>query len=357
MVRFTSVRSLCRFSILAMAFLLLTAARPAAALTVPPLDSASPFAEYGMGYSDGDLYLHTGDTIHRLGQDGGGNDQWQPHVTGLESAFASGPRAYEGAFATAPGGRAAVAFGFTDGGVLTVDLAATTTAEVPALDTDNLFSLAGAPDGTFYGMKAFFDLNTFTFNATQIVHIDPVTGNVDVVVDELSPGEFSGGLVVDDDGNLYASTFFSAFPAPVGTATIWKLSAAELALPNPTPLVIGSAATNGANAMAVNSLGDLFFASQTGIGVLRNGASSAETFFGDLTLDPFSGPTAFRISNALTVDPATDELLFIDRSGQTPTLVRLPSIVNGVVVVPEPGSAMLLGAAGMVLAGRLRRRV
>ena len=81
---------------------LLVTGASAAGLTTPPKDSSSPFAEFGLGFSQGRLYLHTGNSIYRLGQDAGGNDQWQLRLTGIESAFAGGLRGFEGAFAPSP---------------------------------------------------------------------------------------------------------------------------------------------------------------------------------------------------------------------------------------------------------------
>ncbi len=324
----------------------------ALAVVLPPLDSSSPFAEYGLGFSQNHLYLHTGDSIYRLGQDAGGNDEWQLRFSGIESAFAGGLRGFEGDFATSPNhGTAAISMGFTDGGVLHVDLNSGATVEISTLDTANIFSLAGSPDGSFAGMNAFFDTTTFTFNATQIVAIDPVTATHDVLKQELAPGEFSGGLVFDELGNLYISTFRSIFPS--GEATFYFISAADLQSPSPAVVELGTAPTNGANSLAVNSDGDLFFGSQTGIGVLRAGATIAETFFGDLTEDIFAGPTNFNITGGLAIDPLTDELLFIDRSGQTADLTRLVTVTQ-TAPVPEPTAMFTLGLAALVFTRRSR---
>ena len=332
-------------------------ANTATAAVLPPLDSSSPFAEYGLGFSQNRLYLHTGDSIYRLGQDAGGNDEWQLHIAGLESAFSSGLRGFEGDFATAPNhGMAAISMGFTDGGVLHVDLNNATTSEITTLDTANIFSLAGSPDGSFAGMNAFFDAGTLTFNATQIVAIDPVTGSHSVLIQEAAPGEFSGGVAFDEQGNLYLSTFVSTFPNPVGVATFYFVAAADLKAGSLAPgdmVTLGTATTNGSNSLAVNDRGDLFFASQTGIGVLRAGAAAAETYFGDLTEDIFAGPTSFLITGGLAIDPRSEELLFIDNSGQAAQLTRLPTLVDA-TPVPEPITLFTLGFAALLFTRRPR---
>ncbi len=310
------------------------------ALPEPPaLDSGSAFAEYGLGFSGSELYLHTGNTIYRLGQGSGGNDEWQVHLPNLGDAFNPPHTNFEGAFATSPINTAAVSAGFP-GGVLLVDLNNPANAmNVPDLSAANVFSLAGNANGDFFGVHAFFDTNTFVFNATQVIQIDGATGDVSVLIDELAPGEFSGGIAFDQDGNLFVSTFVSTFPDPVGTTTLFRIAADQLDEVAPTVEMLASGESNGSSTLVLNSAGDVFFSSQTGIGLLRNGASEFETFFGDLSQNPFDGSATFDIERPIVIDPGTQELVFIDNTGAAPAFVSLPTLSN--VAVPEPATAML----------------
>lgn len=333
-----------------------TMASKTQALPEPPaLDSGSPFAEYGLGFSGSELYLHTGNTIYRLGQDGSGNDEWQSHLPNLGNAFGSPHTNFEGAFATAPGNRAAISAGFP-GGVLLADLNNPASAtNVSGLEFANVFSLAGAANGDFYGVNAFFDAGSGTFNATQVIKIDGTNGNVSVLVDELSPGEFSGGIAFDADGNLFVSSFVSTFPNPVGTTTLFRIAADQLDETMPTIQTLASGASNGSSTLIVNAAGDVFFGSQTGIGVLRNGSSNIETFFGDLTQNPFDGSATFDIERPLAIDPVTQELIFIDQTGAAPAFVALPTSAINNLPIPEPATAMLtMFALGGMLMGRRR---
>lgn len=324
------------------------------ALPAPPAFDASPnpccgvsFAQYGLGFSGSDLFIHTGDTLYKLGLDSGGNEEWQVHLPNIQDAFSGPTRVFEGGFATSPVGTAAISMGFNDGGVLLVDLAdPASTSEVTALNFSNVFSLAGAPNGDFFGMVALSDFSTLT----QLVRIDGGSGDVEVILNEVDPGSASGGMAFDVDGNLIASSFDFVN----GKANFFRVDAADLGNPMVTASLIASVDSNGNSNVVANAAGDIFFISETGVGVIRKGSTVLEPFFGDLTLSPFGG-APISLSSALAIDPVTQELILIDRSNADPVFVRLATgATTG--AIPEPSSALLalFGLAGLAMG---RRRV
>ena len=162
---------------------------------LPVKDSTASFgSNYGLGFSDGLLYLHTGDSIYTVDISDQADPKFSMHMNGLESAFAGGQRAFEGGFATRPGQSAAVSMGFSDGGVLVIDLSAKTTVIVPDFDSDssdddNVFGLAASPiTGGFYAVWA--SRSFAPVDATKVYKITPST-LVTVLVEDVDNGHNS----------------------------------------------------------------------------------------------------------------------------------------------------------------------
>ncbi len=329
-----------------------TAPLAIAGIVLPAKDSTAAFGNnYGLGFSNGDLYLHTGDSIYVLQDDGAGGQTFNLHMSGLESAFTGFRRAFEGTFATAPNGQALVSMGFTDGGVLLIDLAAKTSRVVPDFDgdgqdNDNIFSAAGRSDGTFFAnwvSPAFFPVD-----ATKVYRIDPVTLGTALVKD-VNPGKNSGGMAFDSHGNLIAGTFEpqGTFPDPVGTASYFRIAADQLDQANPQVDTLGTGSANGNAFVATDADDNVYFNTTTGIGVLRAGETVAQNFFGDIT-DPNLFFTPQITLEGLAFDPLTNSLFFAQKFSNGFELVSL--------VVPEPGTASIVFMLATAMAVQLRRR-
>ncbi len=326
-----------------------------AGIVLPAKDSTAAFgSNYGLGFSNGELYLHTGDSIYVLQDNGPGGQTFNLHMTGLETAFTGARRAFEGTFATAPNGHALVSMGFSDGGVLLIDLANKTSRVVPDFDgdgqdNDNIFSAAGQSDGTFFA--TWVSPSFFPVDATKVYQIDPVTLGTTLVTDP-NPGQNSGGMTFNPDGDLIVGTFIpeGTFPDPVGTASYFSIEANQLGQPNPQAQSIGTGSTNGNAFLTTDNDGNIYFNTTTGIGVLGVGESQAKNFFGDIT-DPdlfgLSGPPQITIEG-LAFDPLTNNLFFAQKVGSGFELVSL--------TVPEPSTAAALVLLVFVNASRLRRR-
>lgn len=325
-----------------------------ALVVAPPKDSTALFGSYyGLGFSDGELYLHTGNSIYVLDRSGGETPSFRLYMTGLEFAFGGPRRGYEGAFAAGPGGKALVSMGFTDGGALLVDLATRTTRVVPDFDgdgsnDDNIFSATVGAEGRIYAMWA--SRRFFPVDATKVYAIDPVTLETRLVAD-VNPGEYSGGLALDSQGNLYAGTFVAGqFPNPVGTAKLFLLNAGEL---NGNGLarasLVGGGASNGNIWTVVDRKGSVFIGTPTGIGVLRPGSTKIRNFYGNITDEGlFSNPKF--ILEGLAYDPVNDRIAFLET--EKGTVQYVPKVLP----VPEPASLAML-IVGVICCSSRRKRV
>ena len=316
---------------------------------LPPKDGGSAFSSgHGLGYSEGVLYLHTGDTIYTVDVTDPNDPLFTSHMTGLRSAFGGGPRAFEGSFATAPGGAAMVNMGFTSGGVLSVDLDAKTTAPVLDFDDDNIFSTAGRADQTFYA--TFVDPNFTTF--TLLYHIDPNTLATQQVVDSAAgTGDASGGLAFDSNGDLIAGTFDFLS----GAANFFRIDAADLAafetsMTIPPVVQIGSGAANGTVNIVVDQNGLIFFNTTTGIGLLDPAASTVQNFYRDI-LDPnLFNYDGFKLPlNGLAYDGANHQLVFAEYD------FDLEQYDLVFLAVPEPTTYAVFLIAGLTTLLRVRQ--
>jgi hypothetical protein len=241
-------------------------------------------------------------------------------MNGLESAFSGGQRAYEGSFATGPGQSAAVSMGFSDGGVLVIDLNAKTADVVPdfdgdSSDDDNVFALAASPiNGTFYAVWAS---RLFApVDATKVYKIEPGT-LVTTLIKDVDNGHNSGDLAFDAAGNLFVSSFepTGTFPDPTGTTRMWRVNAADLDDPNPNAVLLASDQTNGSVFLKVDQHGNVVLNTTTGIGVAASGASTIENIYGDiLDLNLFGPPVTAQPPDAtlegLAYDLVRDQIVF-----------------------------------------------
>lgn len=308
---------------------------------LPPKDSGASFgSHHGLGFSDGVLYLHTGDTIYTVDLTDPNDPLFTSHMSGLRSTFGTGAaRAFEGGFATAPGDAAMINMGFTDGGVLSVDLNAKTIVVVADFDADNVFSTAGRIDHTFYAMWSDPNLTTSTF----LYHVAPNTLSTQQMVDPAS-GDASGGMAFESNGDLVAGTFDFIN----GDAKFYRISAADLATFEsvgavPTAMLLGSGSANGNVNVVVDRDGLVFFNTTTGIGLLDPSEPTVLNFYHDI-LDPnLFNYDGFKLPlNGLAYDELNHQLVFAEfNSGiDNYELAFLP--------IPEPTVAAILLAAGVV---------
>ncbi len=320
---------------------------------LPAKDSGASFgSDHGLGFSDGALYLHTGDTIYSVNVTDPNDPLFTSHMTGLRSAFGGGVRAFEGSFATAPGDAVMINMGFTSGGVLSVDLDAKTTAPVLDFDDDNIFSTAGRADHTFYAMWS--DPNFTT--STLLYRIDPNTLATQQAADPAAgTGDASGGMVFESDGDLIAGTFDFIN----GDAKFFRINAVDLATfesvgTMPPTSLIGGGSANGNVNVVVDKDGLIFFNTTTGIGLFDPAGPSAQNFYGDI-LDPnLFSYDGFKLPlNGLAYDEPNHQLVFAEFNGGIDNyeLVFLP--------VPEPtsGASLLVSCTVVLAALRPSRRV
>jgi len=329
----------------------LASAGSAAALSLPPQDSGNFFP---VVKSDGGvLHAYTGDRIWQLDDSDPGNPQFVEVVSGLSFFGAeTAPRTTDGIF-DVRNGVAASAPGFA-GGLKITDVGTSTTQEVAALDTANLFSVAVAPGGDVYAQRVAPD---FSVN-TELIRVDGSTLAVETVVPELKPGDFSGGLTFDAAGNLYASTF-GDLTFPTGTATFFKIAADELDEVNPAVELLGTIeGINGAGSLAVDAAGNLYYSSFTAVSQFL-GDGQFEVLFGDPTENAF-GASTFAVDPGLAYDATTDSLVFSGRNttqSNSNSLVTLPNVSGegDAASVPEPATMAAGLAALAALCGRRRR--
>ena len=335
------------FSIVTAAVLLTS---PAWADTMPAKDSSSLYpTNYGLGYSDDVLYLHTGDSIYRVDATDPADPSFSQVIGGLQSAFPDydqfGERWFEGGFATAPGGKAFVSFGASHGGALLVDLTHPTTTAVADFDTANLYSAAGQADGDFYTMFVDPDWT----NPTQVYRVDGQTGNATYATDP-STDPASGGMAFDAEGNLYVGTL-NYLTSP-NTVHFFRIDAEDLAIYEagggaPGATALGGSEANGNGQMVVDHEGNIYFNTTTGIGRFDPLTGQTSTLYGDL-LDPnlftYGNTTPY---SGLAYDAAGDRLVFGEYDAD------LGGYELRFVAVPEPaGAAVLLLGAAMLLRRR-----
>lgn len=322
-------------------------AATAHATLLPAKDSSSPFGNnYSLGFSDGVLYLYTGNSIYQVDRTDPDNPVFTLHMTDLEQAFDGPTRAAEGGMAIADNGQAFIPFGFTSRGVLKVDLNAKTTQEITAYDETNIYGAAGRADGNFYAQAEAEDGSTST-------RIDRVTPGLTVTTDVADPQDLSsGGMAFDSAGNLIVGTF----DWMNGQANFYRITATELAAfesnsTTPTLTFLGSGAANGNGTLLVDKDGLIFFNTTTGIGMLDPDTGNVTNFFRDI-LDPDLFTYANLPLNGLAYDPDTHELIFAQYN-ETLAGYELTS-----VIIPEPATAlMVLGVAAWLGVRRRHYRV
>ena len=310
--------------------------------------SYSFFYSYGLGYSDGNLYVHTGNTIYQFNPN---NQLFTSVATNLESAFPSNPgpspRPFAGGFATGPGGQAMVTFGYPDGGVLAVNLSNGQAQSVPALDTANVYSGASNTAGRFIGVLTTSDYSV----STRLEDVNTGTLTAQDIVD-VAPGATiaSGGLAFDSAGNLVVGTLdYSS-----NTVAFYQISASELAAyyasgTTPSYTLLGQGTANGDGNIVVANSGDIYFDTTTGIGVLNHETGTVSNFLGDI-----NDPNLFNYGmtppyQGLAYNPTTNQIVFAQEVGTG------SSYTLSFVTVPEPASLLLLCAGGLLLAGRRGR--
>ena len=323
---------------------------------IPAKDASSEFAAYDLGFSDGDLYLYSGDSIHLVDFTNPMDPKFSLHMSGLESAFGGERRSFDGSFATGPGGKAAVAMGFTSGGVLLVDLNEKTTSVLPDLngddENDNVFSMAASSEGTFY---ATWVSRSFTpVDATKIYQIDPDTG-IGTLVEDVDPGRNSGGMAFDPFGNLLATSFepTGAFPDPTGKLRLFRVPNGDLSDADPNAISLASGSANGSSFLAVDDDANVFFNTMTGIGLIANGSSVATNFFGNIQDPNLFGPPftddPATLLEGLAYDAADNRLVFtrlVDNDTNAYELVFMN--------VPEPATLAIVVGGGLVMVRRSR---
>lgn len=321
-------------------------ASPATLLAAPlPLrDTTSEFGvNYSLGFSDGTLYVYTGDSIYIADLSDESDPSFSLHMSGLESAFGGEVRRSEGVMVTAPGGRALISFGFSDRGVLAVDLGAKTTQPIAAYDTANIYSAAGRPDGTFYVQNAV---------GTTPNQVDRVAPDLTVTPGVADPADLaSGGMAFDALGNLYVGTFDYNLSSPIGEAHFYRISAADIAAfeadgTTPTLEFLGSGASNGNSSMVAGDNGLLYFTTTTGIASFDPSTGLIDEVYLSV-VDPDIYAYEFEPLNALAYDTVTDRLVFAEHVGGGAYELRF-------LAVPEPSMAMLLAPAVLVAFRRTR---
>ena len=173
-----------------------------------------------------------------------------------------------------------------------------------------------------------------------------------------SPGDASGGLAFDVDGNLFVGTFTpGAFPDPIGDARFFRISATDLAAfasdgTAVTATFLGQGSANGNGTIVVTRNGQIFFNTSTGIGRFEPLKRQVTNFYRDiLDRDLYDLDSAKLPLNGLAYDFSTDQLVFAayDTPSDAYHLVFLD--------VPEPASSILLFIAllSAVTLGRHRR--
>ena len=328
--------------------ILLSTAHILSADPLPAKDSGATFgSHHGLGFSDGTLYLHTGDTIYSVDATHPADPSFTLHMNGLRSAFAGPPRVFESGFATADGGHALVSMGFTDGGVLAIDLVGKTTQFVSDFDIDNIFNAAGRVDGTFYAMRVDPGFATSTF----VYHVDPSTHATDAVVDPAAgTGDASGGMTFDASGNLLVSSFdFTNGRANFYSVLASDLLGFESQGTTPPVTLLGGGPANGNYNIVVTSNDTIFFNTTTGIGQLNPATGTVSNIYRDIldpdlfNYDPFKQPL-----NGLAYDVAMDHIVFAEFND------TLDAYELVWLAMPEPTGLMSFGLALVISLSRRR---
>lgn len=316
---------------------------PVSAIILPGKDSDNTFSSYSMGLYDGSLYLTTGDSLHRLNLTDT-SAGFTSVITGLQSTLDHKP-SFDGGMAINDHGTALLWMGY-EGGVLQVDLTGSTATVVGDFNQDenpdNVFSAAGGPNNTFYTM---WSNNADVF--TRVFQYDAANDTATSLGD-IAP-HFSGGLAVGKDGTIFASTLLSNYPDAVADLSFWSYDPND---DTPTWTLLTQGQATGNAVLIVDERGDLYFNTSSGIGRIRSGEDAVENVYGDildpLTFDP--DKVGVRIEG-LTYDPISDTLYFAQRGGDGQFFLQS-------LVIPEPGTAMLilLGAAAMAAGRRSRHK-
>ncbi|MEX0885875.1 MAG: hypothetical protein WD009_05495 [Phycisphaeraceae bacterium] len=326
-------------------------ATPLLADALPATDGSAPWGNsYSLAYSGGELYLHTGDSLYLIDDADRDNITFETHMTDLELAFGGGRRWFEGAFATDADGHALMSMGYSDRGMLRLDLASQTAQTVSAFDDDNIFSIAGRRGGHFYAMWADPDF-VAPESFTHIYHVGP--DGEPVFAFDPAPGDNSGGLAFTPDDDLIVSSFVPG-GGPLGTNRFFRVLAADLAAfeadgsePG-VELIAELTQTNSTSTLIVDRDGLVFFNTTTGIGYIDPNTGDAGTFRGDI-----ADPDLFSYANVpldgLAYNADTHELVFAEFDAD------IGDYHLRYAVVPEPGSATLVAAAGLVVMLRRRR--
>lgn len=332
----------------------------ASANTIPAKDSTSPYPiSLQLGFSDGDLYLFTGDALYDVDLTDRNNPTFSIIASGFESVL-SPTRYFEASFATAPGGKAAISYGASSGGMILVDIATARTSGAAAastavtdFDATNVFSLAGRQDGSFYAMSVASDWST----STQLHHVSVTGDTADVIDPAAGTGYASGGLATDANDNLFASAFdWSAYADVTGDSHFYKLLDADLdafeADNNATPpfAVLGSGVTNGNGSIVVGDDGNIYFNTTTGIGAFDVDSGTVTNLLGDITDASLYSYGNTQPYNGLAFDPTANELIFAEYDSNT------GSYALGFYAIPEPTTALCLTFSMAVMLVRRGRK-
>jgi len=306
--------------------------------TLPPKDSGAAFgSNHEIGFSDGVLYLHTGDSLYVVDAGDPSGPSFNLHMSGLRSAFGGTARALEGSFSTASGGQAMINAGFSDGGVLTVDLMSRTSRSVTDFDDDNIFRTAGRNDRTFYAMWA--DTVFPPSTSTLVYRIDPADLTTQPVVDPaLGTGDASGGMVFDRDDNLIIGTFdFIRDRARFFRVEATDLSQFESGGVVPPVAELGSARANGNRNLVVDREGRIFFNTTTGIGLFDPSTGDSKNFYRDVCDPDLFNYDGFKLPlNGLAYAAGQHQLVFAEFD------TELDGYELIFLDVPEPLTAVML---------------
>jgi hypothetical protein len=326
-----------------------------AGLALPDLEaeSGNSYSSYGFDLYNDQLYIATGDSIYRVNTTAA-TPQLEQVVTDLRSYFydpEEGERKFDGGLAINHAGQAFVPVGYAGGGLI-VDLndptQVTKTVDLNGDDVDdNIFSVTTGPDGDFY---AVWSDSGWGANAVHTrvyrYNVSGPTHTAEVVLPEAAPGDNSGAVAFDADGNMVVSSSYGIVEEGVyyGYARIQEVILSEGSDPTLLPWI--DQRLNGTSPMIFDEQGNLFIGATTGIGVVWAGSNTVEVYYGDpFHPDPFFNPP--REIKGMALDPVTGKLLIAERVSGAPGY--------SLALIPEPASALLL-SLGLPLVLRRRGR-